>query len=71
MVTPYRELPAPLAEGIASGKPIATLARSMRAGDPEFFAMLDPANARIVDMSELPDSQAAALGDVASLCPNG
>ena len=68
---PCAELPEKFAHAIISAKPISTLARPMRAEDPECFAMLDSETCRIVDIAELVDSQAVALADVVSLCPNG
>jgi hypothetical protein len=68
---PYAELPTELAQAISGAKRISTLARSMRAGDPECFAMLDSETCRILNIAELADSQAVALADEVSLYPNG
>jgi len=70
-LVPCAELPEKFARAIANAKPISTLARPMRAGDPECFAMLDSETCRIVNIGELADSRAVALADEVSLCPNG
>jgi hypothetical protein len=67
---PYTKLPAEITYAIAKAKPISTLARPMRVEDPECFAMLDRETCRILSIAELADSQALALADEVSPCPN-